>query len=161
MRITEASRRLGISPRMLRYRESLGLLPVVRGRPARPARRGPARPGVPAVDRTVVDGRPALAGALAVDHGPRHRQFSAADLEAVRFGLAIEQRYDISPAALAFGLRVLSDPAARAQVAELGRKIGRIRPLPAMALDFEKERALRLLANPPAGRSLRGPAAGT
>lgn len=33
MRITEAARRLGLSPRMLRYRESLGLLP--RARPLR------------------------------------------------------------------------------------------------------------------------------
>ena len=119
MRITEASRRLGISPRMLRYREALGLLPVVR------ARRGTAGPAV------------------------QHRQFGPADLDAVALGLAIEQRYDISPAALAFGLRVLSDPAARAQVAELGRRTGRIRPLPAMAMDFEKERALRLLGHPP------------
>jgi MerR family transcriptional regulator, copper efflux regulator len=101
---------------MLRYRESLGLLPVVRA-----------------------------------SRGARHRQFSAADLEAVAFGLAIEQRYDVSPAALAFGLRVLTDPIARAQIAELGRKVGRIRPLPAMAMDFEKERALRLLSNLPGG----------
>jgi MerR family transcriptional regulator, copper efflux regulator len=119
MRITEASRRLGISPRMLRYREALGLLPVVR------ARRG------------------------TTGHTVQHRQFGPADLEAVALGLAIEQRYDISPAALAFGVRVLSDPAARAQVAEFGRRTGRIRPLPAMAMDFEKERALRLLGNPP------------
>jgi len=116
MRITEASQRLGISPRMLRYRESLGLLPVVRHR----------------------------RGHLA----PRHRSFGAPELDAVALGLAIEQRYDISPAALAFGLRVLADPSARAEVAELGRRIGRIRPLPAMAMDFEKERALRLLAKP-------------
>ncbi|MHB1596974.1 MAG: MerR family transcriptional regulator, partial [Streptosporangiaceae bacterium] len=75
----------------------------------------------------------------------RHRQFGAADLDAVALGLQIEQRYDVSPAALAFALRVLADPSARAEVAELGRRIGRIRPLPAMALDFEKERALRLL----------------
>jgi MerR family copper efflux transcriptional regulator len=114
MRITEASGRLSITPRMLRYREALGLLPGVRARSA--------------------------AGL--------HRQFGAADLDAVALGLAIEQRYDISPAELAFGLRVLADPAARAQVAELGRRIGRIRPLPAMAMDFEKERALRLLGNP-------------
>ena len=119
MRITEASRRLGISPRMLRYRETLGLLPVVRARRA------------------------------ATGHPAQHRQFGPADLDAVALGLAIEQRYDISPAALAFGLRVLTDPAARAQVAELGRRIGRIRPLPAMAMDFEKERALRLLGNLP------------
>jgi len=81
----------------------------------------------------------------------RHRQFTQADIDAVAHGLAIEQRYDISPAALAFGLRVLADPAARAAVADLGRRIGRIRPLPVMAMDFEKERALRLLANPPGG----------
>jgi len=133
MRITEASQRLGISPRMLRYRESLGLLPVVRHR------------------------RSHLAA--------RHRQFGATDLDAVALGLAIEQRYDISPAALAFGLRVLADPSARTEVAELGRRIGRIRPLPAMAMDFEKERALRLLGNPslPAstGRQAERPRAGT
>ncbi len=116
MRITEASQRLGISPRMLRYRESLGLLPLVRRR------------------RT--------------QEPVRHRQFGPADVDAVALGLAIEQRYDISPAALAFGLRVLADPSARAEVAELGRRIGRIRPLPAMAMDFEKERALRLLGHP-------------
>ena len=135
MRISEAAERLGISPRMLRYRESLGLLPVVRAVPSRRLR------------------RPAAA--------PAHRQFGPADLDAVALGLAIEQRYDISPAALAFGLRVLADPAARAQVAELGRRTGRIRPLPAMAMDFEKERALRMLAGPgtsPARQSLRFPA---
>src|ERR1017187_1569400 len=118
MRITEASRRLGISPRRLRYREALGLLPVVR------ARRG-------AIGPTVQD-----------------RRFGQADLDAVALGLAIEQRYDVSPAALAFGLRVLTDPAARAEVAELGRRIGRIQAAPARALDFEKERAHRLLRIP-------------
>src|SRR6185437_15065421 len=115
MRITEAAERLGISPRMLRYREALELLPPVHGRRAR-------------------------AGA-----GAWHRQFGAGDLDAVALGLAIERRYDISPAELAFGLRVLADPAARAEVAELGRKIGRIKPLPALAMDFEKERAARFL----------------
>lgn len=115
MRITEAAQRLGISPRMLRYRESLGLLPAV---------------------------RPRLATA------PGHRQFGVADLDAVALGIAIERRYDISPAELSFGLRVLADPIARAQVAELGRRIGRIRPLPAMAMDFEKERAARFLGTP-------------
>lgn len=118
MRITAAAARLGVSPRMLRYREALGLLPAVRA--------------------------PSAAGL--------HRQFDAADVDAVAFGLGIEQRYDITPAALAFGLRVLTDSSARAQVAELGRRTGRIRPLPAMAIDFEKERALRLLGNPPDAR---------
>ncbi len=131
MRITEACQRLGISARMLRYRETLGLLPAVRDR----ASGSRTQPGW--ANRPTGQGRA----------GPtvRHRQFGTADLDAVALGLAIEQRYDISPAALAFGLRVLADPAARAQVAEFGRQIGRIRPLPALAMDFEKERAQRLL----------------
>jgi hypothetical protein len=121
---------------MLRYRESLGLLPVVR---VRPLRRHRPQPGPASLDDPV-----------------RHRQFTPADIEAVALGLAIEQRYDISPAALAFGLRVLTDPATRAAVADFGRRTGRIRPLPVMAMDFEKERALRLLANPPGGGQARG-----
>jgi MerR family copper efflux transcriptional regulator len=120
MRITEAARRLGTSARMLRYREDLGLLPQVRDRSGRPGYRGP--------------------------HGPSHRQFSEEDLEAVAAALALERRYGISPASLAFGLRVLAEPAVRAPVADLGRRLGRI-PAPASrALDFEKERALRLLS---------------
>ena len=125
MRITEAARRLGTSARMLRYREDLGLLPQVRD----PATcRGP-RPG-----------------AVAAPHGPAHRQFSEADLEAVAAALELERRYDISPASLAFGLRVLAEPPVRAAVADLGRRLGRIPATPGRALDFEKERALRLLS---------------
>ena len=52
---------------------------------------------------------------------------------------------NISPASLAFGLRVLAEPPVRAAVADLGRRLGRIPPTPGRALDFEKERALRLL----------------
>lgn len=80
--------------------------------------------------------------------GPRHRRFTDEDLAAVSLALRIEQRYDISPAALAFGLRVLADPAVRAEVADLGRRLGRMAPQPARALEFEKERALRLLSLP-------------
>lgn len=126
MRITEAAQRLGTSPRMLRYRDLLGLLPPVRE--ARPARERAPMPR-------------ARAGKLA-----GHRRFSDDDLAAAGFGLRVEQRYDISPAALAFGLRVLTEPGVRADVAELGRRIGRIGPPPARALDFEKQRALRLLS---------------
>jgi MerR family transcriptional regulator, copper efflux regulator len=119
MRITEAAQRLGISARMLRYRESLGLLPLLRQPPGRAGRH------------------------------PAHRQFTVRDLDAVSLGLAIERRYDISPVALAFGLRVLADPAARSQVAELGRRTGRIPGPVTRALDFEQERALRLLGLTP------------
>ncbi len=124
MRISEAARRLGMSPRMLRYREDLGLLPPVRGG-ARRSRRGTA---------------PGTSG------GPGHRQFGEADLGAVMAALKLERRYQISPASLAFGLRVLSEPAVRAAVADLGRRIGRVpEQQPGRALDFEQERALRLL----------------
>ena len=140
MRITEAARRLGTSARMLRYREELGLLPAVRDRYALGSRRsGPARAGV----RGAASGAGlARAGAA----GAAHRQFSEEDLEAVAAALELERRYDISPASLAFGLRVLAEPAVRAAVADLGRRLGRV-PAPAgRALDFEKERALRLLS---------------
>jgi hypothetical protein len=109
---------------MLRYREDLGLLPPVRDP------RGPSGPAVRG----------------AAGRGPAHRQFSEADLEAVAAALTLERRYDISPASLAFGLRVIAEPPVRAAVADLGRRLGRI-PAPASrALDFEKERALRALS---------------
>jgi MerR family transcriptional regulator, copper efflux regulator len=141
MRITEAAQRLDTSPRMLRYRDLLGLLPPVR-EPAAASRRG----SIPAVGRA----RQAGAGGpsawrAGAERAGRHRQFGEDDLAAVSLALEIEQRYDISPAALAFGLRVLTEPGVRTEVAELARRIGRIRPLPARALEFEKERALRLL----------------
>ena len=120
MRISEAARRLGTSARMLRYREDLGLLPHVRDPLPWPS---PGR-----------------------SHGPAHRQFSEADLKAVAAALELERRYDISPASLAFGLRVLAEPPVRAAVADLGRRLGRIPATPSRALDFEKERALRLLS---------------
>jgi MerR family transcriptional regulator, copper efflux regulator len=139
MRITEAAQRLGTSPRMLRYRDLAGLLPPVR-QPAAAGRRG----AIPAAGRAPGQGDAGPQGARRQRAG-RHRQFGEDDLAAVSLALEIEQRYGISPAALAFGLRVLTEPGVRAEVAELARRIGRIRPLPARALEFEKERALRLL----------------
>ncbi len=127
MRITAAAQRLGTSARMLRYRESLGLLPPAR-EPARP--RHPAR----------------------APRGPAHRQFDEDDLAIAALALDVERRLDVSPAELAFGMKVLADPAVRSQVAGLARRLGRIPPLPGRALDFEQERALRLLragATPP------------
>jgi MerR family transcriptional regulator, copper efflux regulator len=140
MRITEAARRLGTSPRMLRYRDSLGLLPTVREHPARrPAGSAPAPLPAAAPRRPFGEQDPGTAAA-------GHRQFGERDLDAVALALAIERRYDVSPAALAFGLRVLTEPGVRAEVAELGRRIGRIPAPAARALDFEQERALRLLS---------------
>jgi hypothetical protein len=127
MRISEAAQRLGMSPRMLRYREDLGLLPPVRDRPAS---RGSAARGR----------RDAL--------GPAHRQYTEEDLATIAAALRLEQRYDITPAALAFGLRVLTEPSVRAAVADLGRRTGHVPATPGRALDFEKERALRALRPP-------------
>ncbi|MEV6861438.1 MerR family transcriptional regulator [Streptosporangium subroseum] len=107
MRITEAAKRLGMSPRMLRYREALGLLPPVR------------------------------------DQGA-HRRFGPEELAAVAQSVELEKRFDISPAELAFALRMLSDPTVAQAVRELGLRIGRVQA-PRRALDFEKEKALRLL----------------
>ncbi|MGI5323270.1 MerR family DNA-binding transcriptional regulator [Actinomadura nitritigenes] len=130
MRITEAARRLGTSPRMLRYRETLGLLPATRD-PAPPA---------PGAGRSGGTGRNGGTG-----RGGGHRRFGDAELRAVALALALEKRYDIGPAELAFGLRVLAEPQVQAHVRELGERIGRLSAPPARALDFEKEKALRLL----------------
>ncbi|HTQ89605.1 MAG TPA: MerR family DNA-binding transcriptional regulator [Streptosporangiaceae bacterium] len=138
MRISEAARRLGTSARMLRYREDLGLLPQVRDPLPWPPGSGAAPRGPGAASRG--------AGGLSAAGGPSHRQFSEADLEAVAAALELERRYDISPASLAFGLRVLAEPPVRVAVADLGRRLGRIPATPGRALDFEKERALRLLS---------------
>ena len=171
MRITEAAQRLGTSPRMLRYRDTLGLLPQVRetspgrGRAGAPRNQGQGGAGAAQgqggdaqfASRAVAPrdtGRGGTASASGRSGGgaPRgHRRFEDDDLAAVAHALGIEQRYDISPAALAFGLKVLTEPGIRAEVAELGRRIGRIPPPPARALDFEQERALRLLRLPPGG----------
>ena len=51
---------------------------------------------------------PQVRDAFAVSRGAAHRVFSEEDLSAVAAALELERRYDISPAALAFGVRVLA-----------------------------------------------------
>ncbi|GAA3240170.1 hypothetical protein GCM10010468_76740 [Actinocorallia longicatena] len=81
-----------------------------------------------------------------------HRQYSDLDLRAVALGLSLEQRYDIGPSELAFALRVLAEPETRLRIQDLGERIGRLTAQPARALDFEQQKALRLLRrNPPYG----------
>lgn len=120
MRITEAARSLGISPRMLRYRETLGLLP----RPARGQRR-----------------------------------YDRRDLVVARSVLELEHRYDVSPAALAFAVRAVTEPQTMATVRELAVRIRRLEAPPSPA-DVDRERALRWLGRsgmlpPPVRRAER------
>ena len=87
----------------------------------------------------VLRGRPSGAA-------PAHRQFTEDDLDAVRFVVSVERRFDVSPSELAFALRALTEPSVRAVVLDAGRRIGRVpADAPGRALDFEKERALRVL----------------
>src|SRR5260370_31739476 len=131
MRITEAAQRLGTSPRMLRYRDSLGLLPAVREhRPPREPLRRPVRqsppgqppPGQPPPGQPPPGqpppGQPPPGPpprSPAVQPAP-HRRFDLLDLDAFAHARAIRRRYDLTPSALALGLPVLAEPAVRAQV---------------------------------------------
>lgn len=114
MAIGEAAARLDTTPRMLRYREALGLLPATKDLPT---------------------GR-----------GHRHRRFTKADVSTVAAGLELERQYDITPGALAFALRVLAEPETMARVRSYGERLGRLNPPRTRALDFEKQKALRLLS---------------
>ncbi|MDX6239770.1 MAG: hypothetical protein QOG10_4585 [Kribbellaceae bacterium] len=108
MRITEAASQLGTTPRMLRYREALGLLP--RSRAARKTQ----------------------------------RQYDERDLAAVKLALELEHRYDVTPAALAFALKVLAEPSVAADLRNLGYRTGRLTSPPSQA-EIDRERALRWL----------------
>jgi DNA-binding transcriptional MerR regulator len=106
--ITAAAERLRTTPRMLRYRESLGLLGGGRSKGT-------------------------------------HRRFDDGALRAAAYAIALEQRYDVPPSALAFALRALSEPAVGADVRRLGELAGGSRRSPLAALDFEQQKARRLL----------------
>jgi len=72
-----------------------------------------------------------------------HRRYSPAAVEAARLGVELEAAYAVSPAALAFALRVVTDQRVRADVQRLAELTGRS---PVAALDFESAKARRLLA---------------
>lgn len=105
--ITDAARRLRTTPRMLRYRETLGLLPADR---------------VPG----------------------SHRRYDEEALRAAAYAIRLEQTYDVSPSALAFALRALTEPAVHDDVRRLSELTGPGRS-PLAALDFDQEKARRLL----------------
>jgi DNA-binding transcriptional MerR regulator len=106
--ITAAAERLRTTPRMLRYRESLGLLGGGRSKGT-------------------------------------HRRYDEGALRAAAYAITLEQRYDVPPSALAFALRALSQPAVGADVRRLGELTGGARRSPLAALDFDQQKARRLL----------------
>ena len=106
--ITDAARRLRTTPRMLRYREAIGLLST--GRP----------PGT-------------------------HRRYDEDALRAASYAITLERAYDVSPSALAFALRALTEPSVQDDVRRLGELARRAGRSPLAALDFDQEKARRLL----------------
>src|ERR1700729_3759114 len=115
MRITEAAARLGLSPRMLRYREDLGLLPPLRDRPTG---RGQAHRQFTDEDMA------AITAGLRLEH-----QY-ATPRAALALGLRVLPEPAVRGAVADLGRRTGHVPS--------GPGAGR-------ALDFEKERALRAL----------------
>jgi MerR family transcriptional regulator, copper efflux regulator len=109
-RVGQAARRLGTSPRMLRYAEALRLVAPPRTR----------------------------AG---------YRLYGERDLLAAALAAELQARHDVTPAALAFGLRALSDPELAGELRLLGRLARQGAPAPwaTSALDFEARKARRLL----------------
>ena len=72
-----------------------------------------------------------------------YRDYGERDLLAATAALELQARYRVTPAALAFGLRVLEEP----EVAGSLRRLAALRrgPGPVAALDFETAKARRLL----------------
>ncbi len=103
-----AAARLGTTPRMLRYAESLRLLAP---------RRTPGG----------------------------YRSYGARDLLAFALAGEIGAEYAVTPAAVAFGLRTLMEPAVAGRLRTLARLTGRDAPARAAALDFDQGKARRLL----------------
>jgi MerR family transcriptional regulator, copper efflux regulator len=74
-----------------------------------------------------------------------YRAYGERDLLAAAVALELQARHRVTPAALAFGLRALSDPGLAAELRLLGR-LARQEPAPPLgALDFETRKARRLL----------------
>jgi MerR family transcriptional regulator, copper efflux regulator len=74
-----------------------------------------------------------------------YRAYGEQDLLAAALALQLQARRGVTPAALAFGLRALADPEVAGELrllARLGRQRG---PDPVTALQFETDKARRLL----------------
>ncbi|WP_026257384.1 MerR family transcriptional regulator [Actinopolymorpha alba] len=170
MRITEAARALGMSPRMVRYRERLGLVPRhrvpgrrrnTRAHQANPSSANPTSTNLPSANPTSADPSTNLPNAnptSANPTGPSHRRYTDEDLRVIALGVRLEETYGISPAALSFAVRALTEPKVGAAVRELAELLGRI-PSPPSQADLDRERALQWLGRSgvlPPPRPVRG-----
>ncbi|GAC1329481.1 MAG: hypothetical protein NVSMB13_17120 [Mycobacteriales bacterium] len=77
--------------------------------------------------------------------GGGHRQYGERELHTAAYAAELEDRYDVTPKALAFALRALAEAAVHADVRRLGVLAGRLEPSAIAALDFDQEKAQRLL----------------
>ena len=86
--------------------------------------------------------------------GGGYRHYGERDLRAAALALELQARYDVTPAALAFGLRALEDPEvvwSLRRLASLRRGPGNPKGVPRLVggpgpgLDFETAKARRLL----------------
>jgi MerR family transcriptional regulator, copper efflux regulator len=73
-----------------------------------------------------------------------YRAYGERDLLAAALALELQARHQVTPAALAFGLRALSDSELATELRLLGG-LARRQPSPLGALDFETRKARRLL----------------
>jgi MerR family copper efflux transcriptional regulator len=171
MRISQAAQALGMSPRMLRYRERLGLVPRGRtdswwrprpdgadftpvrprgqARDSRPQSQGQGQTQVQTQGQTQVQTQVQTQGP-APSHprnqrAPGHRQYTEEDLRTIALAAQLEEKYDVTPLAVAFALRAFAEPAVGAAVRELGERLGRLPTPAARAGEIDKERALRWL----------------
>ena len=74
-----------------------------------------------------------------------YRRYDQQDLLAAACAAEIERRHGVTPAAVAFALRALSDPEVAGELRTLGRLARRGEASPVAALDFETSKARRLL----------------
>ncbi len=74
-----------------------------------------------------------------------HRRYDEDALRAASYAITLERAYDVSPSALAFALRALTEPSVQDDVRRLGELARRAGRSPLAALDFDQEKARRLL----------------
>ncbi|HVE63454.1 MAG TPA: MerR family transcriptional regulator, partial [Mycobacteriales bacterium] len=77
--------------------------------------------------------------------GRSHRVYGERELLAAACADELEARYGVSPKALGFALRALSDPDLASEVRLLGALAHGVAPTPIAALDFDAQKARRLL----------------